>query len=163
MDSLQKELRFDVNSLIKLREIAAQFFLGAARIWRKRIERYRYQAISCVTFMWRSEGAGNQTTRYVKARWFCAKNGMRAVSQKIPSNGTSIWYANHSQRSFILRKQTGGNVSKRDFIAACVEQSKTARGFNIFMRLFESVVGFFYGFESEKERMAQGGSRKRNQ
>ncbi|MFN8489645.1 MAG: type III-A CRISPR-associated protein Csm2 [Caldilineaceae bacterium] len=54
--------------------------------------------------------------------------------------------------AYIQGKQTGGNVSRefREFIETSLAQVHTARDFMVFMRLFESVVGFFYGFGGGK-------------
>lgn len=55
--------------------------------------------------------------------------------------------------AYIQGKQTGGNVSRefREFIETSLAQVHTARDFMVFMRLFESVVGFFYGFSEGKK------------
>lgn len=54
--------------------------------------------------------------------------------------------------AYIQGKRTGGNVSRefREFIETSLAQVHTARDFMVFMRLFESVVGFFYGFGGGK-------------
>ncbi|MCB0184386.1 MAG: type III-A CRISPR-associated protein Csm2 [Caldilineaceae bacterium] len=51
--------------------------------------------------------------------------------------------------AYIQGKKTGGNVSRefREFIENSLANVQNERDFKVFMRLFESVVGYFYGFE----------------
>ena len=53
---------------------------------------------------------------------------------------------------YVQGKRTGGNVSEefRDFIEAGVGRVRRAKDFAVFMRLFESVVGFYYGYGGGK-------------
>ncbi|NJN84997.1 MAG: type III-A CRISPR-associated protein Csm2 [Caldilineaceae bacterium] len=56
--------------------------------------------------------------------------------------------------AYIQGKRTGGNVSQefRDFIEKAIEQVHSATDFTVFMRLFESVVGFFYGYNGGRNQ-----------
>lgn len=56
--------------------------------------------------------------------------------------------------AYIQGKRTGGNVSRefRDFIETAIDQVQNADDFTVFMRIFESVVGFFYGYGGGKSR-----------
>lgn len=54
--------------------------------------------------------------------------------------------------AYVQGKRTGGNVSRefREFVEVSLDNVHSARDFTVFMRLFESVVGFFYGYGGGK-------------
>jgi len=56
--------------------------------------------------------------------------------------------------SYIQGKQTGQNVARefREFIETGLAHVKSAADFQVFMRLFESVVGYFYGYGGGNQR-----------
>lgn len=65
--------------------------------------------------------------------------------------------------AYAYGKKTGENVSREfnDFIAKCVDAIQNEHDFEAFMTLFESTVGFYFGYAKEHEEERRRGRRGR--
>jgi CRISPR type III-A-associated protein Csm2 len=94
----------------------------------------------------------------------------KALETKMRGTGTSVSKQAFGKHEFLVRmlkakvayvygKETGKFVSKEfnDFITRCIDAIRDEGDFKAFMKLFESMVGFYYGRagELEEERRQQ--------